>query len=254
MSISGSLKRLGGVFLNYASLLTRLTPPSPVGYIIIEANGICNLRCKMCNIGELSADTSFRRDELTPQAWAEIFRNSRLLKLMPKVRITGGEPFIRRDLPDLITMLLDIPHIEEVAAYTNGSLTERVIHGVKGVLERCPAHKRLEVGVSLDDVGERHDRIRGKRGAFKAAWATVIGLKELKEQHPNLEIHSGTVIQPDNVMWIEEIDKLRRGIGIKSHYMLIQNTAFFGNRDGPYGPHLLKSPRSDPSLEAIMRW
>ena len=229
------LRRGIGVCLNYLSLLTERIAPRPVGYVTIESTRICNLRCRMCNIGAMSTSPEFRSAELKPSTWADVFRGSRFLKLMPKVRVTGGEPFIRKDLPDLVSSLLCIPHIEEVAVYTNGYLTDRIITGVKRILAACPSNKRLEIGVSLDHIGRKHDEIRGVVGVFERVCATLEGLRKLREQFSNLRIGSASVVQPENVFHIEDIDKLRRAMGVESHYIVVQNTSFLGNRDEPYG-------------------
>jgi radical SAM protein with 4Fe4S-binding SPASM domain len=155
---------------------------------------------------------------------------------MPKVRVTGGEPFIRRDLADLVSSLLRLNHIDEVAVYTNGYFTDRVVNGVERILTACSSKKRLEIGISLDGMREKHDEIRGRQGAFDKACATLEGLRKLKQRFPNLSIHSGSVIQPENLEHIAQIDEFRREIGVESHHMLVVNSSYLGNVDHEYGP------------------
>jgi radical SAM protein with 4Fe4S-binding SPASM domain len=224
-----ALKRGLGVCLNHLSLGTHKIAPRPVGYITIEATRICNLRCQMCNIGKMSATLKSRPPELSPAAWANIFGRSRFLKFMPKIRITGGEPFIRQDLPELACSLLALPHVEEIAIYTNGYFTQRTTDGVKAMLSTCPSNKTVALGVSLDAIGEKHDRIRGKEGAFIKARATLERLCELREEFPQLRVESATVLQADNIADIGDVDALRKHMGVKSHYMIVQNTSFLGN-------------------------
>lgn len=230
MSAKATLSRGIGVLANWLSLYTRMISPRPVGYIAIESTRRCNLRCKMCNIGQLSADPAFRDTLLGPEAWDIMFRESRLLRLMPKVRITGGEPFIRHDCARLVSLLLMIPYIQEVAIYTNGYLTEKIVAAVESILNKCPKGKRLEIGVSLDDVGERHDIIRGRRGAFDRAVATLKQLRNLKNEFPQLRLGSASVLQPDNLAHIENVDDLRDDLNVQSHYILLQQTSFLGTR------------------------
>ena len=83
----------------------------------VSVTDICNLRCTYC----MSEDTQFI-DESKIMTFDEI---DRLIQIavslgVNKVRITGGEPLVRRNLPDLISRVLEVDGITDVSLTTNG--------------------------------------------------------------------------------------------------------------------------------------
>ncbi len=94
----------------------------------ISVTDRCNLRCRYCMPREVfGADFPFLdRDELL--TFEEIERVVRVLVDLGirKVRLTGGEPLLRRDLPDLVARLRGIPALEDVALTSNGVLLGRM--------------------------------------------------------------------------------------------------------------------------------
>ena len=89
-----------------------------IEYVRISLTDRCNLRCRYC-IPEDGIVKMQRADMLT---FAEILRVVRALAALgvKKVRLTGGEPLVRRNLTELIYALRQIPGIEQVALTTNG--------------------------------------------------------------------------------------------------------------------------------------
>jgi GTP 3',8-cyclase len=93
-------------------------------YLRISVTDRCNFRCVYCMPEE---GLEWRdRDELL--SYEEILRVSRLFAEMgiDKVRITGGEPTVRRDLDQLIAGLRDLPGIERILMTTNGTTLEQL--------------------------------------------------------------------------------------------------------------------------------
>lgn len=119
----------------------------------------------MCNIWKTPPG-----DLLSPSHYRK------LPKSISTVNITGGEPFLREDLVKVVRNVhMAVPRARMVFS-TNGALTDRIV----GTLEEVRLfHDRLGVGVSIDGVGEVHDRIRGVPGIFKHAIRTVERLKDL---------------------------------------------------------------------------
>ncbi|MEI7025141.1 GTP 3',8-cyclase MoaA [Paenibacillus sp. y28] len=87
-------------------------------YLRISVTDRCNLRCVYCMPEEGMA---FEPDERL-LSFAEIREVVRVLAGygVRKLRLTGGEPLVRRDLPQLVAMLSQIPGIEDIALTTNG--------------------------------------------------------------------------------------------------------------------------------------
>ncbi|MGZ6727615.1 MAG: GTP 3',8-cyclase MoaA, partial [Gaiellaceae bacterium] len=84
----------------------------------------CNFRCRYCMPAE--GLEWLERDELL--SFEELARIVRVLAAMgvDEVRLTGGEPLVRRDLPVLVGLLADIPGVEDLSLTTNGILLDRL--------------------------------------------------------------------------------------------------------------------------------
>ncbi len=96
----------------------------PVRDLRISVTDRCNFRCTYCMPSEVfGPDFQFMpRSELL--SFEEITRLARIFAAagVTKIRLTGGEPLLRRDLPKLIEQLVGIDGIDDVALTTNGSL------------------------------------------------------------------------------------------------------------------------------------
>jgi cyclic pyranopterin phosphate synthase len=95
----------------------------PIGDVRISVTDRCNFRCQYCMPAE-GLPWLERSDVLS---FEEITRLTTILAGMSvhKVRLTGGEPLVRRDFPRLVTMLAEVPGIDDLAVTTNGYLLER---------------------------------------------------------------------------------------------------------------------------------
>ena len=120
----------------------------PLRDLRISVTDRCNFRCVYCMPKEVfGSDYQFldRKDVLT---FEEIARLARIFvnRGVQKIRLTGGEPLVRKDLPLLVRMLADIPGLD-LTLTTNGSLLERQAQALKDA-----GLKRVSVSLdSLDD-------------------------------------------------------------------------------------------------------
>jgi cyclic pyranopterin phosphate synthase len=114
----------------------------------------CNLRCDYCLPAE---PVWFPRREILD--YEEIVRLVRIAvrRGVRKVRITGGEPLVRRDLPELISLLSALPELQDLSLTTNGLLLD------ESAAELARAGLR-RVNVSLDTLDpERFERLTRRR-------------------------------------------------------------------------------------------
>ncbi len=93
-----------------------------VEYLRVSVTDKCNMRCVYC-MPEEGLPWLKRADLLTYEEIARIVREMAEIGLR-RVRITGGEPLVRRDLPDLIRMIAAVPQIEDLSLSTNAALLE----------------------------------------------------------------------------------------------------------------------------------
>jgi cyclic pyranopterin phosphate synthase len=178
--------------------MTSLPPPAaPAGLVDrfgrrhtdlrISVTDRCNLRCTYC----MPAETIFRpREELL--SFEEIARVVAVAagEGIRTVRLTGGEPLLRRDLDELVRRLVKVPGIEEVAATTNGLLRAEQA-------ERLAAAGLARLNVSLDAVRpeafERLARrpgldrvlaglVAARRAGFEAIRINAVSIRGLSER------------------------------------------------------------------------
>ena len=120
----------------------------PLGSLRISVTDRCNLRCRYCMPEEeytwLPRASLLTFEEITRLATA--FASLGVSKL----RLTGGEPLLRRDLPQLVATLVAVPGIREVALTTNGLLLAQQAEALKA----AGLHR---VTISLDTL--RADRM-----------------------------------------------------------------------------------------------
>lgn len=199
--------RLAGRGLRYRVLRAtgRATRPQALS---LEVTRRCVARCVMCNIWKTPADLP----ELTAPEWLRVLGGPGLTDLR-ELDVTGGEPFLRDDLAELMAgvsrMKRDrFPRLGSVAITTNGFLTERVLAAVDRFL---PALEEAEIGLvfalGFDAVGELHDRIRRFEGGWERLERTLMGLLERQERHPALVLGLKTTVTRHNA---DELDRVAR--------------------------------------------
>ena len=148
--------------------------------------------------------------------------------------LSGGEPFLRKDLAKIICMFYTNNGIRDVRIPTNGLPTEQTVQIVKAVLEQCP-ELQLEIDISIDGFSDTHDRIRAVPGNFQRALETMAKLESLRMQWANLTLYVNSVITTEN----------RNEIVRLGQYFKENN-----NLDGHYFQIIRGEPK-DPTLQTI---
>ncbi len=148
----------------------------------------CNSRCSTCNIWKKKA-----RD-FTVEEYAKTFKS--IGKAPYWITFSGGEPFLRRDLVQIVEKVYAIsrPHIINIP--TNGLLTSAIVEYTTAIAKACPK-AQIIINVSLDGIEAQHDEIRKVPGNYAKALATFNRLKALNL--PNLAVGIHTVISQFNV-------------------------------------------------------
>jgi radical SAM protein with 4Fe4S-binding SPASM domain len=169
-------------------------------FLIYQVTTACNSRCRMCGIWRTKPD-----NELLLREFEDLLSRP-LMQKIRWVNITGGEPFIRKDLVQLVKALKDrVPTLELVAIPTNGFLTDKVVSTVKDLVDVLGPGVLLNVNVSIDDIGEKHDFIRRTPGGYQKAITTLDELMKLQLSRPNFETGTETVVMDHNIRDIRHI-------------------------------------------------
>lgn len=129
-----------------------------VEYLRISVTDKCNLRCVYC-MPEEGLPWLKREQLLSYEEIEQVVRTMAGMGLR-RVRITGGEPLVRKDLPELISLLSAVPEIEDLSLSTNAVLLEDQAEAL-----RSAGVQRLNV--SLDSLQpDRVDTIARRPGSY----------------------------------------------------------------------------------------
>lgn len=135
-----------------------------ISYLRISVTDRCNFRCVYC-MPEAGVEIAPREELLSFEEIARVAGVGATLGLK-KIRLTGGEPTVRRDLPVLIGMLRQIEGIEELAMTTNAARLEELAAPLKDAgLDR--------VNISLDTLSRDKALQIARRDSFEPVLAGI---------------------------------------------------------------------------------
>jgi molybdenum cofactor biosynthesis protein A len=151
-----------------------------INYLRLAVTDRCNLRCFYC-MPEDGLNWLSRKELMT---YEEMVQTCALLVKMgiEKIRITGGEPFIRKDIMQLLTALSELDGLKELSITTNGVLTAPYVAELKRIGVRS-------VNLSLDTLDANRFFAITRRDEFAAVMETMEQLL-----HHDIEVKINTVV------------------------------------------------------------
>ena len=172
----------------------------------IHTNNSCNLQCTHCLVesgpsGDRGLETSVLKDLIDQAKKLGVYR----------FYFTGGEPFIRKDIFELIDYITTAPYTELII------LTNGMFFNHKDNLKQFQkvSRGRVKPQISLDgSTAKANDSIRGK-GTFKKI---IEGIKSAVKS--GLDPTVTTVVNSDNLHDITNITRLIHGLGVNNHHLL----------------------------------
>lgn len=192
-----------GIRFRYLRRLGRVIKPQAVS---LEITHRCIARCIMCNIWRIPKNTPV----LSVDEWLALLSKDLFADLI-ELDITGGEPFLRKDLADLLTGVCQLKDrhlasLKSIAITTNGFLTRRVVEETKKILVEA---RRRKIGVvmvcAMDAVGDVHDTVRQYPGGWQRVNRTVQELNRLRVDFANLIVGLKTTVLPFTVDYLDDI-------------------------------------------------
>jgi len=168
----------------------------------------CNAKCYMCNTWQFPSASS---DEITPEDLSS-------LPKMKFVNITGGEPFLREDLVEIIEVVSR--KAERIVVSTNGYFTDRVL----AVAKRFP-----DIGfrISLEGLPSANDELRGLKDGFDHGLRTLLQLRELGVK----DIGFGITVSDRNADDLLELAELADAMGFELATAVVHNSYYFHKND-----------------------
>lgn len=183
----------------------KVTQPRFLTYIVTFS---CNARCIMCD--------SWRKpspNDLSIEAIGNIFDQ---LPRMDAVRLTGGEPFVRRDLLDIAHLAQDKLRPLVLHVTTNGFLTDRIVKFCEDRRQDVP----LSLLVSVDGMGEKHNTVRG----HDKAWDFIVQtLKALAQRQSELRLSlsvNQTIVDAEGVEHYKRLRDFLKPLEIQNNVVM----------------------------------
>ena len=206
--------------------------------VTYSVTAACQSKCKTCQIGAMFCqDPSRSQKDMTLEEIEKIFQSVNPVYFF---NISGGEPFLRKDLPQIVELACSYLKPRVIHTPTNAILTERIIEDTEKILKIIQAYDPtvpFTVKPSIDGVGEKHDEIRGVRGNFECLIKTVEGLKKLEEKYDNFHLELGTVVSNFNINELDEIEDFVHSLGVESYRNEVAECrAEFFNKSDPITP------------------
>lgn len=164
----------------------------------------CNARCTMCNRYKCPSNPD---EELSIET----------IKKLPRMyftNITGGEPFIREDLSDIVRELYK--KSDRIVISTNGFFTDRII-------KLCEEFPNVGIRISIEGLEETNNKIRGLEDGFNKGYSTLKKLVEMK--HP--DVGFGMTVQDANAKDLVELYNLSDELNMEFATASLHNSFYF---------------------------
>ncbi len=164
----------------------------------------CNARCSMCNRYKAP---SLPEEEITIET----------IKKLPRMyftNITGGEPFIREDLKDIVRELYK--KSDRIVISTNGFFSERII-------DLCKEFPEVGIRISIEGLEHTNNAIRGLEDGYKKGYST---LKQLKKMGMK-DVGFGMTVQDKNAHELVSLYDISAQLNMEFATAAVHNSFYF---------------------------
>ncbi|MEK6936793.1 MAG: radical SAM protein [Nanoarchaeota archaeon] len=169
--------------------------------LIFYVTDYCNARCSHCFYWK---NLNKRQDEMTLDQIKTMIKS--LKTQLNMLVITGGEPFIRKDLYEICSAFYQINKTKRINIVTNGLLGTKILDTVTRLVTENP-DKRLTIIVSLDGLEDTHNMIRRVPNIWKKDIELIDDLKKIAEQHSNLSLFVNLTMTKTNIHEVKPLSK-----------------------------------------------
>lgn len=187
----------------------------------------CPMKCQMCNIWKNPTDI---HQELKPEE----------LECLPKLKfinLTGGEPFVREDLEDIVKVCYT--KAPRIVISTSGWLHERVIK----LAEKFPT---IGIRISIEGLAQTNDELRGRLGGFDKGLRTLLTLKEMGLK----DIGFGCTVSNHNSTDMLSLYQLSKAMGMEFATAAFHNSFYFHKFDN----EITNKTQVRKDFETLINW
>ena len=164
----------------------------------------CNARCSMCNRYKAPSKPD---EEISIET----------IKKLPKMyftNITGGEPFIRTDLKDIVRELYK--KSDRIVISTNGFFTDRIVDLAK-------EFPQIGIRISIEGLEKTNNEIRGLENGFQRGYGTLRKLREMGMK----DVGFGMTVQDKNAPDLVPLYELSNEMGMEFATASLHNSFYF---------------------------
>ncbi len=168
----------------------------------------CPMRCKMCDIWN---NPTKKEEEFKPELLKK-------LPMMRSVNITGGEPFVRDDIEEIVKILMT--KTQRIVFSTSGFYSERII-------ELAKKYPQLGFRISLEGLSCKNDELRGRQGGFDKGLKTLLELRRIGVK----DIGFGITVSNNNSSDMLNLYELNKNLKMQFATASFHNSYYFHKHD-----------------------
>ncbi|MBI4143081.1 radical SAM protein [Candidatus Uhrbacteria bacterium] len=176
---------------------------------VIAVTYLCNSRCTMCD---------FWKETRKPTVTLEDYR--KLPKTLRDINVSGGEPFLHPQIVEIVRVLHETCPRARITISTNAFLTDLVLKRVRAIREFLPS---IGIRISIDGVGDMHERIRRIPQALEKDLATLRGLKSMGVR----DLGIAYTMSEENAEHLTKVYDLARAEGVDFTSAVAQSSDFY---------------------------
>ena len=191
--------------------------------LILYVTSTCNQKCSHCFY---SAELN-QPDDLSFADYQTISENC---KVIEAILIGGGEPFTRRDLPEILNLFYKNNNTRRFGIPTNCTLYSRMNESLTKLIKLCP-NAKFGINVSLDGLEETHNKIRRYPNAFNKSVENLEKLISDFKNNPNISFSITSTLMKKNIKDVFGLEnfikhKFKSVVGISWNYLRDINKSF----------------------------
>jgi len=168
----------------------------------------CPMRCQMCNIWQYPTKVE---NEISPDQYKKLPR-------LNSINITGGEPFMRDDLKEIIEILQT--KAKRIVISSSGYMEDETV-------ALFSAYPNLGIRISIEGLSEKNDELRGRPGGFDRGLRVLLKLNEMKIK----DIGFGITVSNNNSTDMLSLYMLSKKLGLQFATAAFHNSFYFHKHD-----------------------
>jgi MoaA/NifB/PqqE/SkfB family radical SAM enzyme len=161
----------------------------------ILVTSVCDMRCTHCFFTEELDDRPRKKLQMKTDEIEKI--SETLGGNLGVLILAGGEPFTRKDLPEICNAFYRNNKLDSVYLMSNGQIHPRIFPDVTRILQENP-NLNVTIALGIDGMKDAHEKIRRKEGSWDKAIHTARTLQEMKKQFPKLDVQTCTCVMKSN--------------------------------------------------------